>query len=63
MTGEQWNNYFINDNPLHRERILEALETLASDSTFTQQFGNTFKELASICRYPLTKRGLKQCLE
>jgi len=55
MTGQEWSTYFESLPKSRRDKIQEALETLAVDKVFEREFSNSFNELAAIIKHPLTK--------
>jgi len=54
MKGKDWNDYFKSLPQSKRNSLLRALETLAKDEMFNKTFGNSFLELASILKHPLS---------
>ena len=51
-TGKEWDAHFKRLKPAKRKKVLNALMVLNSDSMFRKAYGNDFKSLAWIIKYP-----------
>ena len=55
-TGKEWDAHFKRLKPTKKKRLVNALNTLLTDSMFGRYYGSEFRELASLIKHPLRIR-------